>query len=569
MLKKSVVLLLIFAMVVSTFLIGCTPKEPAAVEPGPGNEAAEEPGVVYPGSERGNVLTVGGTSPQGIFNPLTSSTVYDRYIYELIFDPLLQVEPSGALTTDGSLTKEYKVSDDGLVYTFHLREGIKWHDGTEVTADDVVFSYNTILAPDYKGKLYIAGMQSIVGAKDVKDGKAEVAEGIKALDKYTVEVIVEKAMSITLRQIANFYPVPKHYYEKANAEEMAALDRDPLGNGAFKLKKYEVEQYVELEPNKDYWQGAPKLDGIIWKVVANENELAEFEVGSIDAVNFENAKENYEVIEGYEHSELINNWNNGYAYAAFNFTNPIFQDKLVRQALVYGLDRHGFVQSFFGDLGGQVGHTPISPVSWAYPDLSQLNEYKYNPEKAGELLDQAGWVMGSDGFRYKDGKKLAFKWTSYNEAEWSTKVSALAAENWKQIGVDCEIVLMDFNSLSELTSDPGNKGKWDMTNAAWGLTADPDMYSTFSKTTLPPGNNKGYFQNDKIEELMVKGQSEFDQAKRKDIYLELAKEFNEELPYIFVYVRMNPWLVNKRVKNFNPTEFTEWSTNSHLIEIVK
>ena len=569
MLKKSVVLLLIFAMVVSTFLIGCTPKEPAAVEPGPGNEVAEEPGVVYPGSERGNVLTVGGTSPEGIFNPLTYSTAYDWYMIQLMFDPLIAVEPSGALTTDGSITKEYKISDDGLVYTFHLREGIKWHDGTEVTADDVVFSYNTIFKSDYKGRAYIAGMQSIVGAKDVKEGKAETAEGVKALDKYTVEVTVVQAMATTLRQISGeLRIIPKHYYEKPTSEEMAALDRDPLGNGAFKLKKYEVEQYVELEANKDYWQGAPKLDGIIWKVVANENEIAEFEVGSVDAINFENAKENYEEIQRFDHGNLINNWYNGYSYAAFNFTNPIFQDKKVRQALVYGLDREGFITSFFGELGGKVAHAPISPVSWAYPE-SGLNEYKYNPEKANQLLDEAGWTMGNDGFRYKDGKKLAFKWTSYNEAEWSTKLTALAAENWKQIGVECEIVLMDFNSLGELISDPGNKNKWDMYNMVWSLTADPDMYSTFSKTTFPPGNNRGFFQNDKIEELMIKGQAEFDQAKRKDIYLELAKEFNEELPYIFVYVRMNPWLVNKRVKNFNPTEFTYWSTNSHLIEIVK
>lgn len=564
--KKSIVLLLIFTMVVSTFLIGCAPKETGGE---PGTETPETPVAQLPGAERGNVLTVGGTSPQGIFNPLTSSTVYDRYIYELIFEMLLQVEPSGALTTDGSLTKEYTVSEDGLVYTFNLREGIKWHDGTEVTADDIVFSYNAIFAPDYKGRLYIAGMQSIVGADDVKKGNAETAEGVKALDKYTVEVTVNEARATTLRQIAAFWPVPMHYYDKGSADAMAALDRDPLGNGAFKLKTYEVEQYVELEPNKEYWQGAPKLDGIIWKVVARQNELSEFEIGSIDAVNFENSKENYEVIEGYEHSNLLNNWNNGYAYAAFNFSNPIFQDKNVRQALVYGLDRHGFVKSFFGELGGEVAHGPISPVSWAYPDASQLNPYEYNPEKAGELLDAAGWTMGSDGFRYKDGKKLAFKWTSYSDAEWAVKITALAADNWKQIGVDCTIELMDFNSLSELTNDPGNKEKWDMFNMAWSLTADPDMYSTFSKTTFAPGNNKGFFENEKIEELMIKGQAEFDQAKRKDIYQELAKEFNEELPYIFVYVRMNPWLVNKRVKNFNPTEFTNWSTGSHLIEIVQ
>lgn len=566
MLKKSVVLLLIFTMAVSTFLIGCTPKEPVAVDPD--NQATEEPGVAYPGSERGNVLTVGGTSPQGTFNPLTYSSVYDWYMIELMFDPLLQVEPSGALTTEGSLTKEYEVSEDGLVYTFHLREGVKWHDGTEVTADDVVFTFNTIFAPDYKGRAYTAVIQRILGAKDVKDGKAETAEGVKALDNYTVEITMTEAMATTLRGLA-VTPLPKHYYEKATAEEMAALDRDPLGNGAFKLKKYEVEQYVELEANKDYWQGAPKLDGIIWKVVARQNELSEFEIGSIDAVNFENSIENYEVIEAYDHAELINNWNNGYAFASFNFTNPIFQDKNVRQALVYGLDRDGFVKSFFGDLGGDVAHTPISPVSWANPDASKLNPYNYNPDKANELLDAAGWEMGNDGFRYKDGKKLAFKWTSYNEAEWSTKITALAAENWKQIGVDCTIELMDFNSLGELISDQGNKEKWDMYNMAWGLTADPDMYSTFSKTTFPPGNNRGFFQNDEIEELMLEGLYEFDQEKRKEIYQDLAVKFNEELPYIFIYVRMNPWLVNKRVKNFNPTEFTYWSKGAHLIEIAQ
>ncbi len=570
MMKKSIILLLVFTMVLSTFLVGCKTTEPAPVgnvetDTSSDNKVEEKP--KYPGSERGNVLTVGGTSPNGTFNPITYSTVYDWYIISLIFDPLLKLEKNGDLTTNGGLTENYTVSDDGLVYTFKLREGVKWHDGVEVTADDVVFTFNAIFAPDYKGRSYGAVMQDIVGAKDVKAGTAKAAEGVKALDKYTVEITVSQAKATTLRSL-NVTPIPKHYYEKATSEEMAALDRSPLGSGAFKLKKYEVEQYVELEPNKDYWQGAPKLDGIIWKVVARQNELSEFEVGSIDAVNFENSIENYEVIEGFEHADLLNNWNNGYAFAAFNFANPIFQDKNVRQALVYGLDREGFVKSFFGDKGGKVAHTPISPVSWAYPGEGQLNEYKYSPEKANELLEASGWIMGNDGYRYKDGKKLSFTWKSYNEAEWSTKITALAAESWKQIGADCQIELMDFNSLGELISDQGNKEKWDMYNMAWGLTADPDMYSTFSKTTFPPGNNRGYFYNEKIEELMLKGLHEFDQAKRKEIYLELAKEFNEELPYMFVYVRMNPWLVNKRVKNFDPSEFIYWSEASpHLIEI--
>lgn len=572
--KKSIILLLALVMVLSTFLAGCQPKEApvATPEPAPGtDEPAPEPGVTYPGSDRGNVLTVGGTSPEGIFNPNTYSSTYDFYILELVFDKVLNIKPDGELTTEGGLAKDYKVSDDGLVYTFYLREGIKWHDGEEVTADDLVWTYNDILQPDYLGRGYTAAYQSIVGAEEVKAGKAETAEGIKALDKYTVEVTVKEALAATLRDLGYTMIMPKHYYGGMTAEEQANLNREPLGNGAFKFKKYEVEQFVELEPNKDYWQGAPKLDGIIYKVVANDDELSEIQTGAVDAVNFEGSVDNYELIEGdeFSHTELINTMNNGYSYAGFNFKNPILADRNVRQALVYGLDRAGFVQSFFGDKGGYVCHGPISPVNWAYPDASKLNPYDYNPEKSAELLEASGWKMGADGIREKDGKKLAIKWVSYHDAEWSKKITALAVEQWKKIGVDLTVDLMDFNSLSALISDPGNADKWDMWNMAWGLGVDPDMSGVFSKDVFPPGNNRGFFHNEEMEKLMKDGLLEFDQEKRKAIYQELAVKFNEELPYMFVYIRMNPWLVNKRVKNFNPSEFKYWSAEAHLIEIAQ
>jgi len=574
MMKKSIIFLLALTMVFSVFLAGCTPKEAEPVAtPAPADPATPapvEPAVVYPGSDRGNILTVGGTAPNGTFNPLTYSSVYDWNMIELMFDPLLNTEKDGALTTEGSLTESYDVSEDGLVYTFNLRKGIKWHDGVEVTAKDIVFSYNSIFAPDYLGRNFSGVMQTIVGATDVNAGKAETASGVKAIDDYTIEVTVTEAKATTLRSLgAELTPIPEHYYGGKDAAEMAVLDRNPLGNGAFKFKSFEVEQYVELEPNKEYWRGVPKLDGIIYKVIANVDELSEFEIGAIDAVNFEGSIENYETIQAFEHANLLNNMNNGYAYAGFNFKNPILADKNVRQALVYGLDRAGFVKSFFGDEGGFVAHTPISPVNWAYPDTSKLNMYDYNPEKSMELLEASGWKVGADGIREKDGKKLAIKWSSYNEAAWSTKITALAVEQWKAIGVDLTIELMDFNSLSTMISDPGNADKWDMWNMAWGLTPEPDMFDIFSKTVTPPGNNRGFFENDEIEKLMIDGVNEFDPEKRKEIYQELAVKFNEELPYMFVYIRMNPFLVNKRVQNFNPSEFKYWSADSYLIEIVQ
>lgn len=566
MMKKSIVFLLILTLVLSVGLVGCKPKE---IVPADTDDKSDEPEVEYLGSKRGNVLTVGGASPNGVFNPITQSTVYDRYIVELVFDTILNIEPDGTLTTEGSLSEKYDVSDDGLIYTFHMREGINWHDGKPVTAHDAVWTFNAIFAPDYKGSKYDAVMQDVVGAKDVKAGKATEAEGVKALNDHTLEVTLTDAKATSLRQIAYSWVMPKHYYGDKNADEMAALDREPLGNGKFKIKKYEVEQYVEMEPNTEYWQGAPKLDGIIWKVIASEDELANFEIGDIDAVNFVGSIENYETLEAYDHGTLINNMHNGYSYAAFNFTNPILADRNVRQALSYGLDRQGFVESFFGDVGGFVAHTPISPVSWAYPDESELNMYAYDKDKAIALLEESGWMPGADGIREKDGKTLAFTWSSYLDSPWSGKITALAAEQWKQIGVDCTIELMDFNSLSDLTSEPGNIDNWDMFNMAWNLVVDPDMSSTFSKNQFPPGQNKGFFVNEEIEKLMMDGLDELDQEKRKEIYLELAKKFNEELPYLFIYIRTNPWLVNKRVKNFTPSEFLYWTHNAHKIEIAQ
>ncbi len=563
MMKKSIILLLVFSLVASMFLVACGPKETTTTDGGDSTDVA----INNPATGRGNVLTIGGSNWNGSFNPVTWSTAYDHYIVGLTFDPLLSWEADTTLTTKGGLLESYEMSDDGLVFTFKLREGIKFHDDTELTAEDVAFTYDVIMRPDYKGRLF-NNVRDIVGAVDRKDGKAEVASGIEVLDKYTIQITMTTPKATNLRNIATLQPMPKHYYDKATFDEMAELDRDPIGTGAFKMKDHVIEQYIELEANKEYWQGVPKLDGIIYKHVARANELSEFEIGSIDAVNFETAKENYEIIQDYEHGNLINNWNNGYAYAGFNFTNPIFQDQRVRQALVYGVDRHGFVESFFGPDGAFVAQTPISPVSWAFPE-SGLNEYKYNPEKAAELLDEAGWKLESDGWRYKDGQKLAFTWKTYQEAAWAVQFPALAKENWKQLGIDVDIELMDFNSLATLLTGEENKGAWDMFNMAWGLTTDPDMQSTFGKSNTPPGNNRGYYYNEKIEELMEKGVLELDQAKRKEIYNELALEFNKDLPYIFVYMRTNPWLVNKRVKNFNPTEFRYFFQDAHLIEIVQ
>lgn len=557
MMKKSIIFLLILTLILSIGLAGCIGKETDDVD-----NTLEE----YPESNTANILRIGGVGPNGIFNPNTYSTVPDEYIIDLIFEELLNIRPDGTVITEGSLAEDYKVSEDGLVYTFNMREGISWHDGKPVTAHDAVWTYNAIFDPDYKGSHYSSVMGDIVGAAEVKAGTATKAEGVKALDDYTLEIRMKESKGTTLPGLSTWI-MPAHYYGGKDEEEMEVLNRQPLGNGPFKLKQYEVGQYVEMEANIDYWQGAPKLDGIIYRVVANADGLVEFEMGNIDAVNFQSSIENYEKIKEYEHGIVINNMNNRYDYIGLNFTNPILADKNIRQALTYGLDRQSLIDSVFGQIGGVVANTPMSPVSWAYPPEEELKDYSYNKEKAIELLEESGWMPGPDGIREKDGKRLALKWISYKESDFSTKITELAADQWKEIGVHCTIELMDLNSLLDLIANPENKEKWDMWNMAWGLDVDPNMYSIFSKNQFPPGNNRGFFHNEEIEQLMKDGLAELDQENRKVIYGELGKKFNEELPYIFICIRRDPWLVNKRLINFTPSEFLRWTHNAHEISI--
>ncbi|NLY09760.1 MAG: ABC transporter substrate-binding protein, partial [Tissierellia bacterium] len=158
-------------------------------------------------------------------------------------------------------------------------------------------------------------------------------------------------------------------------------------------------------------------------------------------------------------------------------------------------------------------------------------------------------------------------WVSYNDAEWSKIITAMAVDSWKEIGVELTVDLMDFNSMATMIQDANNADKWDIFNMAWGLTPDPDMSDIFSSTQFPPGNNRGFYSNPTLDEKMMAATKELDQEKRKELYQEIGKEFNEELPYIFIYIRTDPWLVNKRVQNFNPTEFIYWSDRAENIVI--
>ncbi|HSH36853.1 ABC transporter substrate-binding protein, partial [Schnuerera sp.] len=204
---------------------------------------------------------------------------------------------------------------------------------------------------------------------------------------------------------------------------------------------------------------------------------------------------------------------------------------------------------------GEVCHVPLSPVSWAYTDTleEKMNKYEYNPDKAIELLEEAGWELGSDGIREKDGMKLNFVYSTYPDVEWVDQLIPVLIDNWGKIGVSIEVNYMDFNALSDAVYEEQD---FDMYNMAWSLSIDPDAYSIFhSSQAKKSGNNAVQFKNEKNDQLLEAGRKELDQEKRTEIYEEWALNINEELPYIFVYQREQWNMVNDRIKGFECTPY--------------
>lgn len=251
---------------------------------------------------------------------------------------------------------------------------------------------------------------------------------------------------------------------------------------------------------------------------------------------------------------------------------PKLGDVRVRQALLYALDRANFIMAEYGSTEiANVGLAPLSPTSWAFPDMDDLNAYPYDLEKANALMDEAGWLMGEDGYRYKDGEKLSLTWLVYTDSSWPGTLSSMAFDSWKQIGVDLNIELMDFNTVANKTQEPepGEKD-FDIYTMGFSLSIDPDPSGAlfdFDAYVAGGFNASGYY-NERAQELIKLGKEEFDQEKRAEIYKEWATLMNEEVPTTIVAYRNEIWGVSDRVKGLeNMNCYVKWDDMIEDIEL--
>lgn len=563
--KRKLSLILSLVLVLTLVMTGCGKSE----EPKPangGDEKTEEsagdannPAKGRDGAE--DTLVIGTHETKGEFLPGYYSETYDGYVVDLVFDGLITNDKEG--NPIPLAAKDWEVSDDHLTYTFNLRDDIKFSDGEPLTAEDVEFTYTFICDPNYDGPRTSA-VADLEGYEEYNKGDAEKVSGIEVIDDHTIAFKFTKALSTNIWNFGHGI-MPKHVYEfeKGDIDAIKAKMTEPMGSGPFIFEKYEPKQYVEFKANEDYFLGSPKFSKLILKFTNVETQFSELEKGTVDIQLSVAAKgENKEILDGMDFVNIVEYPENSYGYIGFNMRDPRLADKKVRQALTYGFNRDQFAEVYYQGFA-QTCNVPISQVSWAYTD--EINEYKYDPDKAMKLLDEAGWKVGKDGIREKDGKKLEFVWSTHTDSKYVETMIPMLKSDWEKIGVKVEADIMEFAALSEKVYE---KQEFDLYNMAWSLDVDPDAYEIFhSSQDQKGGYNSVGFKNEENDKLLEQGREEFDQEKRAEIYKKWGQVMNEELPYMFL-TQANRWdVANKRVKNFETTPFQDIQDRDVILNI--
>lgn len=545
--KKKMISVLTLALTGMLVLGGCkkvetppttTENTESAVE---GYIKASDPSK-NPVSERKDTLVIGINAPEEVFNPLYAESAYDVYVTSTIFEGMLTADENGMPIE--ALAEKYSISDDGLKYTFTLKEGLKFSDGSPLTTEDVAFTYTVGSDATYDGPTDFVNSTKIKGAKAYKEGTASTIEGINIVDDKTIEFTLEEPNADAIYDFGAGILSKAYYgkdYKQGNLDYIKGFHKTPLGAGQYKLVKTVAGQEVDLVANENYHKGEPKIPNLIYKVTSEETRMQMLQTGEIDMDMVTVNQDNVQALKDAQFIDLHIFPTNGYGYIGFNFKNPKFQDQKVRQALAYGLNRKEVVDAVYAGGFADVINVPQSKLSWAY--YKGDNAYEFNKDKAIELLEEAGWKVGADGIREKDGVKLEIKFTASSPNPVNDALIPVAQANYKEIGVKFEAEQMDFNAVLEKVDN----GSVEMYFMAWGLTPAADATGVFG---TDGAQNKISYSNAKVDELLAKGLRETDIEKRKEIYKELYTVLNEDLPYIFLYQRRDMWAVNSRVKGF-------------------
>lgn len=483
-----------------------------------------EAGPKQDGYPDGGTLSYGEYGRAATLDPITSNDMISLRVSELIFNGLVGINEKQEIVPE--LAERWEASADSRTYTFYLRKDVKWHakEGEEpkpFTADDVIFTYNVMMHP-----------QTITPLK----ARYEFIASATKLDDYTVQFSLKRPILNALAKFS-FKLIPKHGPE--NSEFLSREDafvRKPIGTGPYILRNITADGEVVLVANNNYFKGRPHIDKFIAKPFADQNIMGQaLMFNAIDMIVLVNPRD-LPQLQGDKRLVLQPYNALSYSFFGYNLRNPLLADSRVRKAITCAVDRQEMLGSFFNGQGTIISG-PFAPGSWAYN--LDVQPAPYNPQKAIQLLNEAGFVLGSDGIMQKGGEKLSFtlKVPIEKESE-AVKRVVLAFKNYLgKIGIE---IAPEFREWLAWKQDVFLKHDFDIMYASWVFDDSADISSLFHSAEIGPWrNNFGGYSNPDVDSLIVESKLTLDHEKRRTIYRKLHALLAEDCPYTFLWTLTN------------------------------
>ncbi len=477
--------------------------------------------------------------------PLLVEEVTTSTVVGLVYETLIGADPRTGQPAPTQLADYWETAADGRTYTFHLNQDAKWHDGVDFTAQDVVFSADALANPD-SGSTYTGNF-------------VDTFESWRAIDDDTFELVAKEPTYTALFEIYSLSILPQHLWENVPLTEWrtdpGASGTDPsrvVGTGPFRFREWVQGDSVTLERNDEYYGKVPYIDTYVLRVVPDQTSLVNaLLAGEVDVATLEGA--DIAALQGNPDITIAQYPTRSFTYYEFNLDPDVttkWQDQRVRQALLYALDRQSIVDNILlGYAEVAQGTQPV--VSYAYAPDQVETTYGYDPERAKELLAEAGWTdSNGDGIVDKDGESLSFEFVyPAGSAEWD-QLLAYIQDAWKAIGVDATPRALEFPALIEATTTNPT-----FEIAGYGFLWDASFIQVamFGCDQYQVGFNDMKYCNPELDVIFDEAKRTFDEDARRELLIEASNIVNDEQPIAVLHFSLNLVGYNSAVQNFVPS----------------
>lgn len=493
-------------------------------------------------------LILGMTQEPVQFNPLLWVNAGTENIPEVcMFDALWDVDEKGNFIPNLAVkvpTRENGgISADGLIWKVELRSDVKWTDGQKFTARDVEFTYHSIINPKI-------AIRSRSGFDFIKN--------FKVVDDTHIEMELDRPYIPFAWAWQNMHIVPKHLLGTEADINKSAWNSAPIGTGPFMLKQRVAGSHMIYERNPNYHRGAAKVRQFIHKFVPDQLVLyGQAKTGEVDYMGLSGVpSDRWAEAGALPERDLITTPQPWVQFLYFNCARPQFKDAKVRKALTMALEMQKSIDDvYFGTYKRTQSY--LQPSHWAYN--AAIKDYTANPDGAAKMLDEAGWKVGADGIREKDGVKMKFtcSTTAGNPSRQGTQ--ALFQQNWKKIGVEMEIKNMP---ASVVWGEYTTKSQFDTELVAWEPTVgmDPDYTARAHSKQIPNktgvGSNYSQYENAEVDKLLELGVTQSNTEDRKKTYARVQEILSEEVPFAPQGGTYQGNLKKKQLQGVKPTGYT-------------